>query len=118
MLDSSDLTYYRENNQIKAGGFKVDDIIKYEGSIPFAVPQSGGKGNEKLGVPSGIFYLSQYADREFVPYNTHKCISDDLYENLLDLVKDKKKSSKRSKKRSFKKIKKINNKFTKKSRKV
>ncbi len=103
MLDSSDLTYYRENNEIKAGGFKVDDIIKYEGSVPYAVPQSGGKGDDKLGVPSGIFYLSQYAEREFVPFNTHKCISEDLYENLLDLVKDKKKSSKRSKKRSPKK---------------
>ena len=103
MLDSSDLTYYRENNEIKAGGFKVDDIIKYEGSVPYAVPQSGGKGDDKLGVPSGIFYLSQYAEREFVPFNTHKCISEDLYENLLDLVKDKKKSSKISKKRSPKK---------------
>ena len=103
MLDSSDLTYYRENNEIKAGGFKVDDIIKYEGSVPYAVPQSGGKGDDKLGVPSGIFYLSQYAEREFVPFITHKCISEDLYENLLDLVKDKKKSSKRSKKRSPKK---------------
>jgi len=105
MLGPSDLTYYKDGNNIKAGGFKVDDILKYEGSIPFPFIQTGGSKEDKLGVPSGLFYLSQYVEREYVPFNTHSCISDDLYENLLDLVKDKKTTNTKSKKRSTKKHK-------------
>ena len=110
MLSSEDLAYYKEGGDIKAGGYKVNDIIKYEGAIPYEITQSGGTGVvDKLGVPSGLFYLQQYNSREFVPYSQHDCIEDDLYENLLQMVKDngnKSKSFKRRKNKNSKKSKK------------
>lgn len=111
MLSSADLAYYKEGGDIKAGGYKVNDIIKYEGAIPYELSQSGGSSDvEKLGVPSGLFYLKQYNDREFIPYAQHNCIDDDLYEHLLQMVKEtsnkpksikrKKNNKKKSKKRT------------------
>ena len=103
MLDYSDLTYYKEGGNIFAGGYKVTDIVKYQGHTPpydinleSLDHQSGGgregegeggKSMTNLGVPSGLFYLAQRVHPTQVPFASHEMIPDDLYDNLLQLVK-------------------------------
>ena len=109
-----------------AGGYKVNDIVKYQGQHPYEIKiddslpedneeqnqnqnqnQVGGKPLSDLGVPSGLFYLTQRAQPTYVPFNNHQMIPDDLYENLLDLVKfdPKKRSRTRKHKRQSNKTK-------------
>ncbi len=96
MLDYSDLTYYKEGGNIFAGGYKVTDIVKYQGHQPYDINlesldlQTGGEGEKSmsnLGIPSGLFYLSQRVQQTMVPFASHEMIPDDLYDNLLQLVK-------------------------------
>ena len=98
MLDYSDLTYYKEEGNIFAGGYKVTDIVKYQGHQPYDInlesldTQGGGGGQgdksmSNLGVPSGLFYLAQRVQQTQVPFASHEMIPDDLYDNLLQLVK-------------------------------
>ena len=105
MLDYSDLTYYKEGGNIYAGGYKVTDIVKYQGHQPYdinleslmadhqKVGGGGGQGTgegdksmSNLGVPSGLFYLAQRVQQTQVPFASHEMIPDDLYDNLLQLV--------------------------------
>ena len=96
MLDYSDLTYYKEGGNIFAGGYKVTDIVKYQGHQPYEINlesaisdhQEGGvKSMSNLGIPSGLFYLTQRVQQTHVPFASHEMIPDDLYDNLLQLVK-------------------------------
>ena len=105
MLDYSDLTYYKEGGNIFAGGYKVTDIVKYQGHQPYDIntesllldnQMGGGEGTgtgtedksmSNLGVPSGLFYLAQRVQQTQVPFASHEMIPDDLYDNLLRLVK-------------------------------
>ena len=96
MLDYSDLTYYKEGGNIFAGGYKVTDIVKYQGHQPYDInleslmsdhQGGGGKSMSNLGVPSGLFYLTQRVQQTQVPFASHEMIPDDLYDNLLQLVK-------------------------------
>ena len=96
MLDYSDLTYYKEGGNIFAGGYKVTDIVKYQGHQPYDIntesllldnQEGGGKSMSNLGVPSGLFYLTQRVQQTQVPFASHEMIPDDLYDNLLRLVK-------------------------------
>jgi len=102
MLDYSDLTYYKEGGNIFAGGYKVNDIVKYQGHQPYDINlesldlQTGGEGGQgeegeksmsNLGIPSGLFYLAQRVQQTHVPFASHEMIPDDLYDNLLQLVK-------------------------------
>lgn len=125
MLDYSDLTYYKEGGNIFAGGYKVTDIVKYQGHQPeydinmeslSSENQTGGgvgggdKSMSNLGVPSGLFFLSQRIQQTHVPFASHEMIPDDLYDNLLQLVKIQTTIKIKSKKNN-------NNKHKKKSKK-
>ena len=105
MLDYSDLTYYKEGGNIFAGGYKVTDIVKYQGHQPYDINfeslisdhqtggGEGGGGGEKsmlnLGVPSGLFYLSQRVQQTQVPFASHEMIPDDLYDTNINTKKTK-----------------------------
>ena len=89
MLDYSDLTYYKEGGNIFAGGYKVTDIVKYQGHQPeydinmeslSSENQMGGGGGggdksmSNLGVPSGLFFLTGiYCNLFILPFTSLYC---------------------------------------------
>ena len=106
-MESSDMIFSRDNkNNIKCGGYKVDNIFKklnippIQGSV---FPQKGG-GLQNLAVPMGLFFLQQGLSSDLTcDMKDGKEVVDDLYTKLFNLAQGKKeRKSKHSRKRKHK----------------
>lgn len=103
-----ELIFYKENDQIKSGGYSVKSTLLNNNISPMTTMNSlilgGGEkvsdAFDNLAVPAGLFFINQKVpkgknDEKFEP---HKVIPDDLYDKLFDLIKFDNKNNKKQRK--------------------
>lgn len=103
-----ELIFYKENDQIKSGGYSIKSALLNSNMSPMMTMNSFSMGGgekvsepfENLAVPAGLFFINQK-----VPVTKHtehwedrKMIPDDLYDKLFDLIKFDKHGRKKEKK--------------------
>lgn len=104
-----ELIFYKENDQIKSGGYSVKSALLNNDISPMTTMNSlflgGGEkvsdAFDNLAVPAGLFFINQKVPKGKHPekWEPHKVIPDDLYDKLFDLIKfDNKNTSKKQKK--------------------
>ncbi len=116
----NDLIFYKEGDQIKSVGYRINSILLQNGMSPMKTfntyKQTGGDNIssdfEELAVPSGLSYFSPKkisSDLDLFsggslknnPTDAHDVLSDDIYDKLFGLVEyDKKQKRKTRKHRS------------------
>lgn len=116
-----ELIFYKENDQIKSGGYSVKSSLLHNNISPMMTMNSFTLGGgekvsddfENLAIPAGLFFINQKVPKMQPQegWHPHKAIPDDLYDKLFDLIKfDNKKRKKTRKQLSI-----IKNKKTKKN---
>lgn len=103
-----ELVFYKENNQIKSGGFSVKSTLLNNNISPMTTMNSFSLGGgekfsdafENLAVPAGLFFINQKVPKaQYDGYSkSHTAISDDLYDKLFDLVRFNNKKTKKTRK--------------------
>lgn len=104
-FSENDLIFYKENDQIKSGGYSVQSAFLNNNISPmttFNILSTGGGEKistpfENLAVPAGLFFINQKVPKTYMAGDEHwknrETISDDIYDKLFNLIKmdDKKK---------------------------
>ena len=101
-----ELIFYKENDQIKSGGYSVKSSLLNNNISPINsfILGGGEKASDKfetLAVPAGLFFINQKMPKKQSQqqyWEPHKTISDDLYDKLFDLIKFDNKNNKKQKK--------------------
>lgn len=91
-----ELIFYKENDQIKSGGYSIKSALLNNNISPMVTMNSITTGGgekvsdpfENLAVPAGLFFINQKmpkikGDEHWHPHNV---ITDDLYDKLFDLI--------------------------------
>jgi len=112
VITADDLILYKEGDKIYSGGFQVNSILLKQGHP--AMQRAGANlnsGSDKVSdlfadfaVPSGLLYLPNNntfsneipKDKEEI-LDEHDYVTDDLYDNLMDLAAVKKGGTKKRK---------------------
>lgn len=101
-LNEKDFVLYRENNQIKSGGYSVDSILlnKNSPAVTTYNKQNGG-GSKKvseifsnLAVPAGLFYGNEKKSLNSLKpiiENNDTVLPDSIHDQLLELLEPTKK---------------------------
>lgn len=107
-FSGDELVFYKENDQIKSGGYSVKSTLLNNNISPMTTMNTfilgGGEkvsdAFENLAVPAGLFFINQKVPKTAHPdkFEPHKVIPDDLYDKLFDLVKFDKNNNKKHKK--------------------
>jgi hypothetical protein len=86
-----------EDGKVKSSGYLVNSFL-----LNNTIPSLQVGGMEHLAVPAGLFYIN-YPNKKTVPINEDvKCISDDIYEKLFQLIlNDKQKKKIKTKKNIY-----------------
>ena len=98
-LNEKDFVVYRENNQIKSGGYSVKSILLNKNSpalTTFNKQHGGNNSNNKvsnilhdLAVPAGLFYMNKNTNINNinpVTINNDNTLSDSIHDQLLELL--------------------------------
>lgn len=100
-----ELIFYKENDQIKSGGYSVKSTLLNNNISPMTTILGGGEKQtdafETLAVPAGLFFINQKVSKnqnQKQNWESHKVIPDDLYEKLFDLIKFDNKNNKKQRK--------------------
>lgn len=118
-----DFVFYKNENEIIGGGYKINSFFLQEGISPLTTinnenyQQDGGKVStpfENLAVPAGLFYINQRIpkhnknddkneskEKEHY-YKQHETLSDDMIDKLLGLVEVDKKKKRQTRKHTNK----------------
>ena len=121
-----ELIFYKENDQIKSGGYSVKSALLNNNISPMTTMNSSILGGgekvsdafDNLAVPAGLFFINQRVPKvqQKEKWEPHKAIPDDLYDKLFDLITfDNKNSSNKKQKKSKKLLSIIKNKKTRKN---
>jgi hypothetical protein len=92
-----ELIFYKENDEIKSGGYSIKSaLLNYDISpmVTMNSLRSTGGGEkvsepfENLAVPAGLFFINQKMSKtkHEEHWQPHKVIPDDLYDKLFDLI--------------------------------
>jgi hypothetical protein len=92
-----ELIFYKENEQIKSGGYSIKSALLNNNIAPMVTMNSlttNGGGEkvsepfENLAVPAGLFFINQKMPKTTPEehWQPHKAIPDDLYDKLFDLI--------------------------------
>lgn len=102
-LEKNDFVIYRENNQIKSGGYSVNSILlnKNNPAVTTYNQQNGGGGIKKvseifssLAVPAGLYYGSEKKTLNTLKpiiENNDTVLPDSIHDQLLELLEPTKK---------------------------
>tara|TARA_B000000609_G_C24174422_1_gene352756 strand:+ start:1363 stop:1719 length:357 start_codon:yes stop_codon:yes gene_type:complete len=92
-MENNDLIFYRENNQIKSGGYSVDSfLLNHNKSATHTINnQEGGSKVSDLfknkAVPSGLFYLNNNKKYNSArEKNEDGVLPDSIHDRLLELL--------------------------------
>ena len=124
-LTSDDFILQRDiNGNITGGGYNIESMLLKKGIAPMRTlngdeVQGGGNNNKNvsslftdLAVPAGLFYINQKVPKnvydEDVDYREHTMLSDDIHDQLFELIEVDKKEKRKTKKH----INKLNNRKT------
>jgi hypothetical protein len=117
-FSENDLIFYKENDQIKSGGYSVQSAFLNNDISPMTtlnILSTGGGEKistpfENLAVPAGLFFINQKVPKTYVSSDEHwknrETISDDIYDKLFNLIKMDDKKKRKTKKRVSSKNKK------------
>jgi hypothetical protein len=117
-FSANDLIFYKENDQIKSGGYSVHSALLNSDIPPMTtlnILSTGGGEKistpfENLAVPAGLFFINQKVPKTYTNTEEHwkprEVISDDIYDKLFNLIQMDDKKKRKTRKHGLSKNKK------------